>query len=95
MPGLRALGSAHTDGPTIQGLPPYDLCARQLRSGRPTDKQEEAIRVALNTPGVVIIGPPGTGKTQVMAALERRLSELNESINCTRRPHFWLSALMP
>ena len=61
----------------LPGLTPY---ARQsFRTGKPTDKQEEAIRVALNTPNVaLIIGPPGTGKTQVIAALERRLAELNE-----------------
>ena len=58
-------------------LTPY---ARQtFKSGKPTAKQEEAIHVALNTPDVaLIIGPPGTGKTQVIAALERRLAEINE-----------------
>lgn len=61
----------------LPALTPY---ARQsFKTGKPTAKQEEAIRVALNTPDVaLIIGPPGTGKTQVIAALERRLAELNE-----------------
>jgi DNA polymerase III delta prime subunit len=61
----------------LEGLTPY---ARQsFKAGTATVKQELAIRVALNTPDVaLIIGPPGTGKTQVIAALERRLAELNE-----------------
>jgi hypothetical protein len=61
----------------LPALTPY---ARQsFKSGKPTAKQELAIQVALNTPDVaLIIGPPGTGKTQVIAALERRLAEINE-----------------
>lgn len=48
-----------------------------FKSGKPTDKQIDAIRMALETPDVaLIIGPPGTGKTQVIAALSRRLGEL-------------------
>lgn len=48
-----------------------------FKSGKATTSQEMAIKVALETPDIaLIIGPPGTGKTQVIAALERRLSEL-------------------
>jgi hypothetical protein len=61
----------------LPGLTPY--AKQSFRLGKATDKQEVAIKVALNTPDVaLIIGPPGTGKTQVIAALERRLAELNE-----------------
>lgn len=42
----------------------------------PTLSQEEAIRVALNTPDIALIqGPPGTGKTTVIAAIVERLHE--------------------
>ena len=42
----------------------------------PTDKQWEAIKIALNTPDIALIqGPPGTGKTTVIAAIIERLNE--------------------
>ena len=42
----------------------------------PTDKQVEAIEVALNTPDIALIqGPPGTGKTTVVTAILERLNE--------------------
>jgi hypothetical protein len=42
----------------------------------PTLQQEEAIRLALNTPDIALIqGPPGTGKTTIIAAIVERLNE--------------------
>ncbi len=42
----------------------------------PTDNQEKAIEIALNTPDIAIIqGPPGTGKTTVINAICERLFE--------------------
>lgn len=42
----------------------------------PTEVQEAAIRIALNTPDIVVIqGPPGTGKTTVITAIIERLNE--------------------
>jgi len=43
---------------------------------QPTDRQVEAIDVALNTPDIALIqGPPGTGKTTVVTAILERLNE--------------------
>lgn len=81
VPGLRALLQDQpltlVRSTKLPALTPY---AREcFHSGNPTEKQEDAIRLGINTPDVaLIIGPPGTGKTQVIAALERRLSELAE-----------------
>lgn len=42
----------------------------------PTPVQREAIRLALNTPDIMLIqGPPGTGKTKVITAIIERLNE--------------------
>jgi ABC-type dipeptide/oligopeptide/nickel transport system ATPase component len=47
----------------------------------PTKTQEKAIKLALNTPDIMIIqGPPGTGKTTVITAIIERLNqELDKS----------------
>lgn len=49
--------------------------ARKTFKGEPTPKQRLAIKTAFNTPDVaIIIGPPGTGKTQVITALQKELA---------------------
>lgn len=69
--------------PSARGRSEKALTSHALacfKHGAPTPSQERAIKAALETPDIaLIIGPPGTGKTQVIAALERRLSELGES----------------
>ena len=53
------------------------LYAREtFKKGSPTEMQKKAIYAAMNTPDIaIIVGPPGTGKTQVIAAIQRRLAE--------------------
>jgi hypothetical protein len=51
--------------------------AREVFFSEPTPAQRRAVDVVLNTPDIALIqGPPGTGKTTVLAAIERRLAEL-------------------
>lgn len=46
----------------------------------PTEKQKDAISIALNTPDIAVIqGPPGTGKTTVIRAILQRLNEIADS----------------
>ncbi|WP_168664081.1 DEAD/DEAH box helicase [Paraburkholderia sp. SG-MS1] len=84
MPQLRYL-LQNVSMPPARKTPytPLSPAARAcFRNGKPTPRQEEAIKVALETPDIaLIIGPPGTGKTQVIAALERRIAELGEHEN--------------
>jgi hypothetical protein len=57
----------------LVGLSTY---AKACFKGPPTERQKLAMDVAINTPDIaLIVGPPGTGKTQVIAALQRRLAE--------------------
>jgi hypothetical protein len=80
LPQLRYLleGIAPPSAPRRHeyGLTPY---AKASFKGEPTDKQKLALEVAINTPDIaLIVGPPGTGKTQVIAALQRRLASIND-----------------
>ena len=65
---------------THKKLKPLTPASRSSFKGEPTGKQIEALDVALNTPDIaLILGPPGTGKTQVISALQNRLAEEHKS----------------
>ena len=62
-------------------LTPVTKAVREVFTN-PTERQRRALEVALNTPDIALIqGPPGTGKTRVIAALQARLAEADESID--------------
>lgn len=59
---------------TIQ---PSSAAVRRVFGHEPTQRQRDAIYVALNTPDIAVIqGPPGTGKTKVITAIQARLAEI-------------------
>ncbi|RRD37456.1 hypothetical protein EII28_05320 [Fusobacterium nucleatum] len=58
----------------IDSLTPF--VKEKIFKNEPTQKQKEAIEIALNTPDIAVIqGPPGTGKTTVITAIIERLNE--------------------
>ena len=54
------------------GLSSY---AKACFKGLPTERQKLALDVAINTPDIaLIVGPPGTGKTQFITTMKQRTS---------------------
>ena len=57
----------------------------KIFSHPPTERQREAVDIALNTPDIALIqGPPGTGKTTVITAIIERLNQEFDKKGITR-----------
>ncbi|HWO23903.1 MAG TPA: AAA domain-containing protein [Kofleriaceae bacterium] len=75
-------GRISVDGPKLR-----PVIREVFGAAGPTQRQIEAIEIALNTPDVCLIqGPPGTGKTKVITAIEQCLAVLaDEGIEPSHR----------
>jgi len=52
---------------------------KKVFNNNQTDKQKDAIHVAINTPDIALIqGPPGTGKTKVISAIVKMLQKISD-----------------
>lgn len=61
--------------------PESESLKKKLGNKKLNEGQRKALKVALNTPDIaLIIGPPGTGKTQVISALQHRLAEEGDRV---------------
>ena len=78
---LQGIGIETTSSRSLRKLRWKSSKTKSLfKGGRPTIKQQEAIELGLNNSDLsIIIGPPGTGKTQVITALQQRIGEESES----------------
>ncbi len=88
----------------LEGVKPPEMKVKKLRAitsslkkkldGKSlTKKQEKAVEVALNTPDVaLIIGPPGTGKTQVISAIQHRIAEEGNKYNLSLKHQVLLTS---
>ncbi|WP_274879850.1 DEAD/DEAH box helicase [Vibrio harveyi] len=88
----------------LEGVNPPEQKVKKLRAITPTlkkkldgksltKKQERAVKVALNTPDVaLIIGPPGTGKTQVISAIQHRIAEEGNKYNLSLKHQVLLTS---
>lgn len=65
--------------PRIEPLSPDPVQRAKVFRKPATERQLEAIELALNTPDIMVIqGPPGTGKTTVITAIIERLNEVRD-----------------
>ena len=94
--GITNLGLLIEDGADVgikaQKRHGKNLSARTLEKifeYPPTEKQKEAVKIALETPDIALIqGPPGTGKTTVITAIVETLNEMEDKdSNCSGKIH--------
>lgn len=93
MPGLRLLLEGHvlnglrTTGRRRSRQRALDRTTRDVfGTNEPTETQLEALRMAIDTPDVLLVqGPPGTGKTQFITALLANLDQLADGDAATNR----------
>lgn len=74
---VSAANRTKRDYPALSDSVIEEIFTKKGKYQPPTQKQEMAIAMALNTPDIALIqGPPGTGKTTVITAILKRLNEI-------------------